>query len=94
MFTANQIRDCYVKIEKLNIETILLAQHGIKECFVKLNRINVKDFSLTKFHPSSNSNERCDTSKKLTLHVGSVRSHCKWLPTKKSLQNSINTFRR
>lgn len=82
MFAANQIRDCYVKIEKLKIETILLAQYGVKECFVKIDRIDVKDYGST-----SNFEERCHTPKKLMLHVGSVRSHCKWLPTKKSVQN-------
>lgn len=92
MFASN--RDCYVKIEKLKIKTILLAQYGIKECFIKIDRIDVKDYSSTEANPSTNFEERCDTPKKLTMHVGSVRSHCKWLPTKKSIQNSMNTFRR
>lgn len=90
MIASNQMRDCYVKIEKLKIETILLAQHGIKECFVKIDRIDVKGNSSMKAHPSSNVEE---IPKKLTLHVGSVRSHCKWLPTKKSTQISMNAFR-
>lgn len=97
MYAANQIQECYVKIEKLTLETITLAQYGIKECFVKFDRIQINDNNTTKNQinvkhisvPLINHEERCDTPKKLMLHVGSVRSHCKWLPTKKSLRNSM-----
>lgn len=35
---------CFVKLEKLNIETILVAQHGIRDCFVKLNQNEVEEW--------------------------------------------------
>lgn len=81
MYAANKIKDCYVKLEKLKIETIMLAQYGIKECFVRIDRNDINEYNRTK--------ERCNAPKKLILHLGSVRSHCKWLPTKKSVRNTM-----
>lgn len=34
---------CIIKLEKLSVESILIAQHGIQNCFVKLVKLEQKE---------------------------------------------------
>lgn len=34
----NQIRDCYIKIDKLKKETVILAKYAIRDCCVLIDR--------------------------------------------------------